>query len=583
MNNKLNTIPTFIYVMGGVEEIGKNMHILEHDNEMIIVDSGIKFAPNDLLGINSIVPSFSWLKENEHKIKGIFITHGHEDHIGGIPYLLKEIKIKNIYAPKLALELIRKKLTEHKDVKGYELIEYSDDSKFSTEHFKIDFYRQHHSIPDSFAVIVESPNGIVVNTGDYRLDLTPIGDSTNYAKIAEVAKRNVTLFLADSTNSERDGFTSSEYRILNVIDNLISKASGRVIFSSFASNVSRIEEVVVMAIKRGRKICVLGRSMQNNIATSKKIGYLNVSDNDLIEARDVSKFKDNEILIICTGSQGEGMAALNVMAKGKHAWISFKPTDKVLLSSSPIPGNLHSVEMLINQIYKSGPKVYVNNEATGMYLHSTGHASKQEQQLMLVLINPKYFMPIHGEYRMLIAQRDTAMTVGIPKENVFIMSNGDKLKMLNQEITKLDETIDAEDIYIDGNTVSTKSSSFLVSQRRTLSEHGIVFITLAIDKKTNKLLANPAVVSRGTFFTKESMQTIMRISKKIKYSIDDLLNADPNTNPNLLKSTCKKISQSVIWQEKRKKPLVSININYVSDQSHMIKKANEGIDKSEVK
>ena len=425
-NTKHNkTIDTKVYALGGLNEIGKNMYCVEHDNEIIIIDAGVKFAEEGLPGIDYVIPDYSYLKRNENKIRGLLITHGHEDHIGGIPFLLQVVKIPFIYASPLACAMITRKLEEKRLTNATHLIRIDDEYQIKTKYFNIGFFKTNHSIPESLGIIINSPNGRIVSTGDFKFDLTPVGDPADFQKMSFLGETGVTLLLSDSTNAEVPTFSKSEKQVAYAVQEEFRKTEGRLIVATFASNVHRVQQIVEAAVKFNRKILVFGRSMENNIQVSRQMGYIKAPDSFFISNNEAKKLPDNEILILCTGSQGEALAALSRIANGTHKFVKIKPGDTVVFSSSPIPGNASSINVVVNRLFRAGAKVLVNTAFNN--LHTSGHASQEEQKLMLLLTKPKYFFPVHGEYRMLKIHAELSQEVGVPKENTFVLSNGDTI------------------------------------------------------------------------------------------------------------------------------------------------------------
>lgn len=551
--------PTYIFALGGIEEIGKNMYVVEHDDEIYVIDCGIKFADsNDLLGVDSIICPFDYLVKNKDKIEGLIVTHAHEDHIGGIPYLLKTVSIPKIYAAKLTAGIIKKKLREHKNLQQFSFETFDDNKIIQSKHFKIEFFRVCHSIPDAFGIYFETPNGKIVSTGDFRFDFSTQGDESDIQKMAELGRRDIDILLCESTNSETQGFSVSEKYIINEIKKIIDNAKGRVFLSTFASNLGRIEEIIEIGIKNNRKICLIGRSMVTNIETSIDVGFLNVSDDWFIEPREIDKYQDNEILVLCTGSQGEEMAALNQMAMGKHAWITFKPTDILIMSSNPIPGNYESVEKLLNKLSRKNITIITNRQE--QKLHASGHATETEQQLMFKLINPLYLIPIHGEYKMLKALRKNASNAGINPDNVIQVTNGQKIELLNHVAKATNEFVDIYDVYVDGNNINSDSDG-LLKYRRILSQDGVFNITLLIDRKNKKVLDNPVVSTRGCIYAKSHYGLITKISYTIKTNIEELMNKQETPiNNNEIRKICENVASSFIWRHKKKRPLIRTTI-----------------------
>lgn len=552
---KNNKIPTYIYALGGLEEIGKNTYIIENDDEIVIVDAGIKFANSDLLGINGIVANYAHLKENEHKIKALIITHGHEDHIGGIPHLLRAVKIPKIYAPKLATKLIERRLLENRDVKPPQIEVYDDNKEIKFKNMTVDFFRVCHSIPDSFAVSFNTPNGRIVSTGDFRFDFATNGDETNLYKMMKIANKGIDVLLCESTSAEVEGFSESEKYVTRNIKDIIINSVGRVFISTFASNLGRVEEIIAQATNLGRKVCILGKSMEANVKTSRKLGYLKVSESDIIQAKDMGNYPDNEILTILTGSQGEEMAALNVMASGKHNKVSLKPTDTIVLSSNPIPGNFANVENLINKLYKHGVKVIENSP--NFKIHSSGHATRSEQQLMIKAINPVWIFPIHGEYKMLKALQQNAMDLGYAKDHVLISTNGQKLALLNGELKLTDIFVPSTPVYIDGNSTN-EDSSLILKERSILSNDGMVNVIINIDRNKKSFNSTPIISTRGCFFAKESGALIARISHSVKENIEKEMKLNPKKiiTDQKIQDIIKGVTNSYIWKWKKKNPYI---------------------------
>ncbi|MDR1991754.1 MAG: ribonuclease J [Mycoplasmataceae bacterium] len=557
--NTENQKPTNIFALGGIEEIGKNMYIVEHDDEIYIVDCGIKFADeNVLLGVNSIICPFDYLVENKDKIKALIVTHAHEDHIGGIPYLLKTVAIPKIYAAKLTAGIINRKLKEHKDLLPHHFEYFNDDTKINSKHFKIEFFRVCHSIPDAFGVYLETINGKIISTGDFRFDFSTQGDESDILKMADLGRREIDVLLCESTNAETPGFSVSEKFIIDELRRIILKAKKRIIISTFASNLGRIEEIIEIAIKAGRKICLCGRSMETNIETSISVGFLNVAKSCFIESRDINQYKDEELLILSTGSQGEEMAALSQMANGKHNWIVLKPTDLLILSSNPIPGNYAAVEQLVNKFYKTGMTIIQNTP--NQRIHASGHATKQEQQLMFKLINPQYIIPIHGEYKMLRALKNNAIESGINQANVIQVVNGQKVQLLNHVASATEEFVDSGEIYVDGNKINADTTGVL-KYRRVLSQDGVFNVTMIVDRENKRIAELPVIATRGSFYAKTSTSLITKIAYSIKENIEaSMKRKDYAINNNEIRRITENTTEFFIWKNKKKKPLVRTTI-----------------------
>ena len=423
---------TSIVALGGLGEVGKNMYVIKHEDELLIIDAGVMFPEDELLGVDYVIQDYTYLKQNENKIKGLFITHGHEDHIGGIPFLLSQVNIPVIYAPKIAEDLIRKKL-EDRNIKYDNFETITKDLEIRTKYFNIEFVNTTHSIPDSFAIVVHSPNGTIFETGDFKFDLTPIGPMADIHKMAKLGQEGITLLLSDSTNALSSGFSNSESVVDGVLNDIISRHIGRVIIATFASNIYRVKHIVETCKEYNRQIVVFGRSMEASIDLAIKNGL--ITDKSIfIDMNKAKSLKRNEICILCTGSQGEPLAALSRIANGTHKQISLLPDDLVIFSSSPIPGNGESINRIINKLYLKGVKVVSNSEFSD--IHTSGHAKEEELKWMLRIIKPKYFMPMHGEFRMLKQHANIATLCGIPQENTFICSNGDEILLKDGKVYK---------------------------------------------------------------------------------------------------------------------------------------------------
>ncbi len=504
---------TLIFALGGLGEVGKNMYCFEHDDEIIIIDCGVRFPEDELLGIDYVIPDYSYLIRNQNKIKALIITHAHEDHIGGIPFLLQSVHLDKIYAPRFAAAMIGRKLEERRMSRRVQIVEVNDESRIETKHFTIGFFNTIHSIPDSLGVLINTPNGRVVETGDFKFDLTPVAQNSDYQKMAYLGQIGVTLLMSDSTNSSVSGFSISEKKVAQSILDITKKTPGRLLVATFASNVHRVEQILEAAVACGRKVIIFGRSMENVVEIGRKLGTIKIGEEHFISPEQLNTLPANKICIVCTGSQGEPLAALSRIAAGTHRQIKIYPGDTVVFSSNPIPGNAHGVSQVINKLTRAGANVMVNSPLTS--LHTTGHASQEEQKLMLQLIKPKYFMPMHGEYKMLKVHGDTGMETGIPKENVMICANGDVVVLRNGEAFKSHTRIQTDDIYVDGNDISGLSTAVL-RDRKILADNGMVAVIVTIDSRYNKILCRPNIVSRGFVFIKES-QTLLKEAEIIVY------------------------------------------------------------------
>lgn len=513
-NNAINhETDTLVYALGGLGEIGKNMYCFEHNDEIIIVDCGVMFPEDELLGVDYVIPDYTYLVKNQSKIKALIITHGHEDHIGGIPFFLQSIRLKEIYAPRFAKALIEKKLEEHRLSRSCKIIEINSDSRVRTKYFNVGFFDTVHSIPDSLGVLINTPNGRIVETGDFKFDLTPVGTNSDYQKMAYIGQVGVTLLMSDSTNSSVPGSSISEKAVAKAIMMQMKKTPGRLLVSTFASNVLRLNQILEAAVACDRKVAVFGRSMENVCEIGRKMGVIKIPESSFISGNELNTLPANRICIVCTGSQGEPMAALSRIAKGTHRFIKIIPGDTVLFSSNPIPGNGVSVGGVINLLTRVGANVITNSPLTSF--HTTGHASVEEQKLMLNLIKPKYFMPNHGEYKMLVQHSATAQETGVPEDRCFICSNGDIIVLRNEECFLANERVQTDAIYVDGNDASGLSTS-VIKDRKILAENGLVAVIVTIDSRYNKILCRPSIVSRGFVFIKDN-QTLLKEAELVVY------------------------------------------------------------------
>ncbi len=516
-----NNSATSIVALGGLGEVGKNMYVVTHEEEIVIIDAGVMFPEDELLGIDYVIQDITYLRKNKDKIKGLIITHGHEDHIGGISFLLNAIEIPNIWAPKIAIDLMKKKLDE-KHIRYENFVEINKDLTVETKYFKFNFINTTHSIPDSFAIVVKTPNGTIFETGDFKFDLTPIGPMADLHKMAEAGTKGVTLLLSDSTNALSEGFSKSESTVDETLNDIIGKHLGRVIIATFASNIFRLKHIIETCKTYNRKIIVFGRSMENNIELSLQNGLLN-DRSMFINANEAKSLKSHEICILCTGSQGEPLAALSRIANGSHKQISLIPDDLVVFSSSPIPGNSNSINKIINKLYLRGVRVFTNSEFSD--IHTSGHGKIEELKLMLRLIKPKYFMPMHGEYRMLKAHGEIAEEIGIPNENIFICKNGDTIELKNGIVTR-GSRVQAGDVYVDGSRIGD-IGGVVIKDRKLMSQDGILISILNINVNTKKLLLKPNVTARGFVLVNENLDLMRKIEEKITIIVNEFLSKSP--------------------------------------------------------
>lgn len=549
--NHVEKTDTLIYALGGLGEVGKNMYCYEHENEICIVDCGVLFPGDELLGVDYVIPDYHHLIRMNKKRKFLVITHGHEDHIGGIPYLLKQVQIDAIYAPRFAKALIQKKLSEHKGLESTKIIEINEDSRISTRYFTVGFFNTIHSIPDSLGVLLTTPNGTIVHTGDFKFDLTPVGTNADYQKMAHIGVLKPDLLMSDSTNSGVEDFSISEKKVADEILEIMRRTKQRLIVATFASNVHRVSQIIEAAVKCNRKVIVFGRSMENVVDIGRKMGTIHIKNSDMLSPDELAYTPDDKICIICTGSQGEPLAALSRIANGTHRHIHLKPGDTIVFSSNPIPGNTSSVNKVVDNLFRAGATVLTKSVLNN--LHTTGHASKEEQKLMLQLIRPRYFMPIHGEYKMLMQHRQTAIEVGIPKENIFVCANGDILILRDHEILQSDWRYQGDDIYVDGNDISGLSTAVL-KDRRILADNGLVAVIIAIDSKINKILMRPVIVSRGFVFIKDSQGLIKEAEFIVNASLKEKMKE--KTTFSELKNCVRSTLEPFLYRKTHRNPIV---------------------------
>ena len=548
--NKKEPNETKIIVLGGLGEVGKNMYCVMHKDAIVIIDAGVSFPESELMGIDYVLPDFTFLKENENKIKALLITHGHEDHIGGIPFLLQSINIPAIYAPNHAKELIAVKLQD-RNIRYDNLFVYTEDTKLKFKEIEIEFFRTTHSIPDSHGISIKTPDGRIVTTGDYKFDLTPIGPMADLYKMAKFGEEGVDLLIGDSTNALNEGFSSSESVVDETLAEMFDKCkNNRLIIATFASNIYRVKHIFETCYKHNRKICIFGRSMENNINISLNAGYIDHKEL-LITPEEANHLKPGEVTLLCTGSQGEPLAALSRISNGTHKQIKLRPDDVVIFSSSAIPGNALSIAKTINKLYLKGVKVYTNNILAD--LHTSGHANEEEIKLMIRLLKPKYIMPFHGDYRMLKKQADIGINCGIPKENTFILKNGDTLNLKNHTITK-GESYSGADIYVDGNRIGEIGSAVL-KDRKIMANDGILVVIINIDMKKRELLIKPNITTRGFILVNENEELIKKIENKAENTIKTALQ-NPKSSFATLKTDITEALYPYIYNLTGRKPII---------------------------
>ena len=539
-----------IIALGGLDEIGKNITIFEYEDEIVLVDCGLEFPDDDMLGVDIVIPDVTYLVRNKNKIKGLFITHGHEDHIGAIPYVLKQVNM-SIYATRLTAKLIEHKLEEHRLLRTTKLNIVEQGQIINAGKMSVEFIRSSHSIPDACMLAIHTPAGVVVHTGDFKVDYTPIdGQIIDFARLAELGSKGVLALLADSTNSERKGFTLSEKSIGPVFDSLFEGCKKRIVVATFASNVHRVQQIVNSAVKFARKIAVSGRSMINMINSARELNYIDAPDNLFIDIDNIKNYTDEQLVIMTTGSQGETMSALTRMANGEHRKVNLTGNDLVIISATPIPGNEKSVSKVINQLMKIGCEVVYSSLAD---VHVSGHACQEEQKLILSLVKPKYFLPVHGEFRQLMAHRDTAIEMGIDKNNIFITSNGRVLEV-NENEAKFTTSVPSGKVMVDGLGVGDVGSVVL-RDRQHLSQDGLIVIVMSMDGQTGEIVSGPDVISRGFVYVRESENLMDDVKSFIKEEIDSMVEKHIR-DWSTIKSTLKDDVRDFIFNMTKRNPMI---------------------------
>ena len=541
-NSKLKIIP-----LGGLEQIGMNITAFEYEDSIVVVDCGLSFPEDDMLGIDLVIPDVTYLKENISKVKGFVITHGHEDHIGALPYVLKEVNVP-IYATKLTIGLIENKLKEHNLLRTTKRKVIRHGQSINLGCFRIEFIKTNHSIQDASALAIYSPAGIVVHTGDFKVDYTPVfGDAIDLQRFAEIGKKGVLALMCDSTNAERKGFTMSERTVGRTFDNIFAEhRNTRIIIATFASNVDRVQQIINSAYKYGRKVAVEGRSMVNVIGTAAELGYLKIPDKTLIDIDQLKNYPDEKVVLITTGSQGESMAALSRMAASIHKKVTIKPNDTIIFSSNPIPGNEKAVSKVINELSMKGADVIFQDA------HVSGHACQEEIKLIYSLVKPKYAIPVHGEYRHLKAQAGVAEELGIPKENIFILSSGDVLELNEEEPARVTGQVRTGAIFVDGLGVV---GNIVLRDRQHLSEDGIMIVVLTLEKHSSNLLAGPDIVSRGFVYVRESEDLMEEARSVVEEAIDSCLERHI-TDWGKMKNVIKDSLGEFLWKRTKRSPMI---------------------------
>lgn len=544
-----NKNETLVFALGGLGEVGKNMYAIMHNDELIILDAGVMFPKDELMGIDYVIPDFTFLKKNEDKIKALFITHGHEDHIGGINFLLNEVNIPVIYAPNQACGLIKRKFAD-KNISYDNLKVYTEDTIVKFKYFTVEFFATTHSIPDSHGIVITTPNGKIVETGDFKFDLTPIGPMSNIHKMSDVGKSGVKLLMSESTNALSKGFSMSESKVEEELQEIFEKKKGRIIVATFASNIYRLKHIVETCKKNGRKIALFGRSMENNIEISIEGGYIK-DDKIFVSPEVANTLPPEEICLLCTGSQGEPLAALSRIANGTHKQIKLRPSDTVIFSSNPIPGNNASVAKTINALYLQGVEVYVNNPENE--IHTSGHGNQEELKLMIRLIDPEYFMPIHGEYRMLKAHQDLAIDCDIPKENTFLLANGDVLA-LNKDGIRKAGNVGADDIYVDGNRIGD-IGNVVIKDRKIMANDGILVAICNINLEKHILYGKINITTRGFILVNENEELLKQIEEVAENTVNKEL-TKKQVNYNELKGQLISDILTFVFEKTGRRPII---------------------------
>lgn len=547
---KKNTNKVKVMALGGLNEIGKNMTVIEYKDEIVVIDAGLSFPEDEMLGVDIVIPDITYLLKNKDKVKGIFITHGHEDHIGALPYILKKIDVP-VYGTRLSIGLIEVKLKEHK-LNNVKLNVVTPKQIIKLKNISVEFIKNNHSIPGSCSLAIHTEQGVIFHTGDFKIDLTPIdGDVMDIHRICELGSAGVLLMLADSTNVEKPGFTMSERTVGAGLDDLFRKANGsRIIVSTFASNIHRLQQIINTAVKFNRKVAVSGRSMVNVIGVAKELGYLEMEDNTLVDLNDISKYDDNELVIITTGTQGEPMSALARMSSSEHKKVEIKKGDLVIISAHPIPGNEKLISKVINLLFERGARVVYNDIAD---IHVSGHAAQEDLKLINRMVKPKFFMPVHGEYRMLKRHAELANELGMPDQNVFVMQTGQILE-LDRNSARVTATVPTGNVLVDGLGVGDVGN-IVLRDRKHLSEDGLMIVVVTISKEDGKVLAGPDIISRGFVYVRES-EDLMDGAKNV---IKDVLTECEEKNIKewaYLKNNIKENLKEYLYIKTKRNPMI---------------------------
>ena len=542
-NSKLKIIP-----LGGLEQIGMNITAFEYEDSIIVVDCGLAFPEDDMLGIDLVIPDITYLKNNVDKVKGFVITHGHEDHIGALPYILKQLNAP-VYATKLTIGLIDNKLEEHNLTRSVKRKVIRHGQSINLGAFRIEFIKTNHSIADASALAIFSPAGIIIHTGDFKVDYTPVfGDAIDLQRCGELGKKGVLALMCDSTNAERPGFTMSERTVGKTFDNIFAEHKNtRIIIATFASNVDRVQQIINSAYKYGRKVVIEGRSMVNVITTAAELGYLDIPENTLIDIEQMKNYPDEQMVLVTTGSQGESMAALSRMAANMHRKVQVKPGDTVILSSNPIPGNEKAVSKIINELTMMGAKVIFQD------VHVSGHACQEEIKLIYSLVHPKYAIPVHGEFRHMKAQADIAASLGIPKDNIFILHSGDVLE-LDEKKAEISGHVPCGAILVDGLGVGDVGN-IVLRDRQHLAEDGILIVVLTLERFSNQLLSGPDIVSRGFVYVRESEGLMEEARHVVEDAIADCMDKHVS-DWGKIKNVIKDALSDFLWKRTKRSPMI---------------------------
>ncbi len=547
--SKLKVIP-----LGGLHEVGKNITAFEYEDEILVVDCGVAFPEDDMLGIDLVIPDFNYLLKNRDKVKGIVLTHGHEDHIGSLPYLLRELSVP-VYGTRLTIGLVEAKLREHNLLNSVERVNVNAGETIKPgKHFKVEFIRSNHSIADSVALAITTPAGVVIHSGDFKVDYTPVqGEPIDLQKLAEYGKKGVLLFMCESTNVERPGYTMSESTIGKIFEEIFeSSADQRIMVATFSSNIDRIQQIINCAQASDRKVCVVGRSMTNVVKAACELGYINYKEGTFIEPNELKNYDDHRLVIITTGSQGETMSALSRIASNEHKQIEVKPGDKIIISASPIPGNEKNVSHVINELLKKGAEVIYDGL---MDVHVSGHARQEEIKLLHAIIKPKYFMPIHGEYKMLKTHEQLAMTMGMDKNSIFVMANGDMLEINSRSAKHTPAAVTSGQVFVDGLGVGDVGN-IVLRDRRHLSQDGLMIVVVVMDSYTGAVLRGPDIISRGFVYVRESEELISEAREAVRAALDECEMHSGSSEWSYYKTVIKDTLRDYLWKKTKRSPMI---------------------------